>query len=103
MDLRASGCQSRNIAIATGRKFKHPWPLVAVSKRGYERSRKYERQMADSGDDGLPLLLAINRVAQTTRRDAFANDDDGNGEYRADADDSESEINEPLGVAFAVW
>jgi hypothetical protein len=53
-----------------------------------------------SGDD-LHLLLAIDRVGRTTRQDSLVNDDNGNGEYRAD-DDCESELNERLGVAFAV-
>jgi uncharacterized delta-60 repeat protein len=53
-----------------------------------------------SGDD-LHLLLAIDRVGRTTRQDSLSNEDNVNGEYRAD-DDSESEINDPIGVAFAV-
>jgi hypothetical protein len=66
--------------------------------------RRIDRfQVADSGDDGLPLLLAIDRVGRTTQQDSFANDDSGNGECRAADDDSASEIDEPLGVAFAIW
>ena len=58
--------------------------------------------MAESGGDDLPLLLAIDRVGRSPRQDSFVNDDSGNGEHRADDDDSESEIDEPLAVALAV-
>ena len=68
------------------------------------RSRRtiHRYQVAESGGDDLPLLLAIDRVGRSPRQDSFVNDDSGNGEHRADDDDSESEIDEPLAVAFAV-
>ena len=68
------------------------------------RSRRtiHRYQVAESGGDDLPLLLAIDRVGRSPRQDSFVNDDSGNGEHRADDDDSESEIDEPLAVALAV-
>ena len=65
------------------------------------RSRRtiHRYQVAESGGDNLPLLLAIDRVGRSPRQDSFVNDDSGNGEHRADDDDSESEIDEPLAVA----
>ena len=68
------------------------------------RSRRtiHRYQVAESGGDDLPLLLAIDRVGRTTRQDSLANDDSGNSEYRADDDDSEGEIDEPLAMALAV-
>jgi uncharacterized delta-60 repeat protein len=70
------------------------------SSRSRANVNRYSVSVSSGGD--LHLLLAIDRVGRTTRQDSLANDDIGNGEYRAN-DDSESEINEPLGVAFAVW
>ena len=62
------------------------------------RSRRtiHRYQVAESGGDDLPLLLAIDRVGRSPRQDSFVNDDSGNDEHRADDDDSESEIDEPL-------
>jgi hypothetical protein len=40
--------------------------------------------------------------AKKSFEDSFVSHDSGNGEHRADYDDSESEIDEPLAVALAV-
>ena len=82
--------------------------VLETRSPGHDSSSRSRRridrfQVADSGDDGLPLLLAIDRVGRTTRQDSFANDDNGNGEHRTADDDSESEIDEPFAVALAVW
>jgi hypothetical protein len=65
------------------------------------RRTPHRHQVAGSSDDDLLRLLAIDRVWRSLRQDSFA-DDSGNGEHRADDDVSESEIDEPLVVAFAV-
>ena len=59
--------------------------------------------MAESGRDDLPLLLAIDRVGRSPQQDSFVNVDSGNGEHRADDNDSVSEIDEPVAVALVVW
>ena len=61
-----------------------------------ERIHRYSR--AESGGDGLSLLLAIDRVGQSLRQDSFVSDDNGSGAHRADDDDSESEIDESFAV-----
>ena len=56
---------------------------------------------AQSGDDNLPLLLAIDCVRRSPRQESFLNDESGNGGHRADDDVSESTIDESLAVALA--
>jgi hypothetical protein len=57
--------------------------------------------VAGFGGDDLPQLFAIDRVCRIPRQDSFANDDSVKDEHRADDDDSESEVDEPLAVAVA--
>ena len=55
----------------------------------------------DGGDQrAVPVVVT---TGDAPRQDSFVNDDSGNGEHRADDDDSESEIDEPLAVALVVW
>ena len=58
-------------------------------------------QVAESGGDDLPLLLAIDRVGRSPRQDSFVNVDSSNCDYRADDNDIVSEIDEPVAVALA--
>ena len=95
VETEATAARTANFAALETRSLWHD-----SSSRSRAKVNRYSVGVS-SGDD-LHLFLAIDRVGRTTRQVSLANDDNGNGEYRAD-DDSESEINEPLGVAFAVW
>lgn len=67
------------------------------------RSRIDRFQVAASGDDDLPLLLANDRVWRSPQQDSFVSDDSGNGEHRADDVDRESEIDESVAAELIVW
>jgi subtilisin-like proprotein convertase family protein len=64
---------------------------TAPSRAGIQR---YFR--AEPIDGGLSQLLAIDRIEQSLRQDAFVSDENVNGAHRADNSDCESEIDESL-------
>ena len=82
--------------------------VLETRSPGHDSSSRSRRRIdrfqgAESGGNDLHLLLAIDRVGRTTRQNSFVNDDSRNGEHRADDEDSESEVDEPLAVALVVW
>lgn len=88
-NTNAAAAQAAGFAVFDTRSLE-----LDSSSRSHSTIHRY--QEAESGDDALPLLLAIDRVWRTQRQDSLVNDDNGNGKHRAGDHDFESNIDELL-------
>jgi hypothetical protein len=71
------------------------------SSRSRRRINRYH--VAESGEDDLPLLLAIDRIGRSAPQEWFVSDDSANNDRHADELESESLIDGPLVPALTIW
>ena len=77
--------------------------LLWLNSSSLSRGRIHRYHVAEAVDNDLPLLLAINRARRSSRQEFLVHGRNEKNEYRADDDDSWSQIDEPLAVALIEW